>query len=71
MHFSKCDQALIADSETERKDKPYANLTTSDDSSCDKQARIIAVMVSPAADTAYFATKKASLNIGKISYMAS
>ena len=71
MHFSKCDQALIADSETERKDEPYANLTTPDDSSCDEQARITAVIVGPTADAAYFTTEKASLDIDKISYMAS
>ena len=44
---------------------------TSDNSSYDEQARIIAVIMSPAADTAYFTTEKASLNIDKIFYMAS
>ena len=71
MHFSKCDRALITNSETERKDKPHVNLMTPNDSSYNKQARIIAVMVGPAADAAYFATEKASLNIDKIFYMAS
>ena len=44
---------------------------TSDDSSYDEQARIIAVIMGPIANTAYFATEKASLNIDKIFYMAS
>ena len=44
---------------------------TPDDSSYDEQARIIAIMVGPIADAAYFAIKKASLNIDKIFYMAS
>ena len=44
---------------------------TSDNSSYDKQARITAVMIGPAANTAYFAIKKAFLNIDKIFYMAS
>jgi hypothetical protein len=71
VHFSKGNRALVADSETEREDEPRANSATSDDNSCDEQARVAAVMVGPAVDATHFATEKTSLDIGEISYMAS
>jgi hypothetical protein len=44
---------------------------SSDDNSYNKQACIIAVIVSSTADAAYFTKEKALFNIDKISYIAS
>jgi hypothetical protein len=71
VHFPKPNRALVADSETDREKEPHANSMTSDDNSCDEQARVAAVMVGPAADAAHFVSKKASRLTGEISHMAS
>ena len=65
------NQALVADSETDHEKKPNANSAISEESSCDEQARVAAVMVGPAADAAYFVSAKASRHTGEISHMAS
>jgi hypothetical protein len=70
VHFLGRNRALVADSKTER-ETAAANLMSSDNNSCDEQARVTAVMVGPAADAAYFTTEKALLDIGKIFYIAS
>jgi hypothetical protein len=71
VYFLKRNRALITNSKTERENKPHANSVTSDDNSCNKQTYVAAVIVGSAADAAYFITEKASLNINKISYIAS
>jgi hypothetical protein len=68
VHFKR-NRALVAESDAEREDDPRAT-STSDDNSSDNQACVAAEMVGPAADAAHFATEKASLNIGEISYIA-
>jgi hypothetical protein len=44
---------------------------TSDDNSCDEQARVVIIIMSFIADVAHFISKKTSHLISEISYMTS
>jgi hypothetical protein len=71
MHFLKPNQALVTNNKINHEKKPYANLMTFNNNSCDEQAHIIVIMISFIADIAHFVSKKASHLISEISYIAS
>jgi hypothetical protein len=71
MHFLKPNQALVANNKINHEKEPHVNSMTSNDNNCDEQAHIIAIMIGPAANAAYFVSKKTSHLINKISYIAS